>query len=229
MLVPSIWLYRQDAESRRQLDQARLEVEHLRVLRAQAGNAREERAALQARADTQDNDSGSNPDLVYKSIAWAINQGSAYDFHEEPFSDRRVAMLYELISRLQALGFKGVIQLHSYLGEFCLSGNEVDGYTLAAPDLPIRECALFAHPMQHLPSLGEQQSIAFANFIATSPLVNGSGIKLEIISHQFSNPRLEYPPRDSEVTAAEWNRIAAANNRVEVKLVPAKPQESTSG
>jgi len=29
-----------------------------------------------------------------------------------------------------------------------------------------------------------------------------------------------YPPRHQDITAFEWNRIAAANNRVEVILVP---------
>jgi hypothetical protein len=29
-----------------------------------------------------------------------------------------------------------------------------------------------------------------------------------------------YPPQHQDVTAYEWNRIAAANNRVEVTLIP---------
>jgi CheY-like chemotaxis protein len=225
MLVPAIWLYRNDTETRQQLETARVELDHLRTLQQQAITNSEERASLQALLDAQNNRPRKNSDLLYSSIAWAVNQGSAYDIHEEPFSDRRLAMLVELITRLQSLGFKGVVQLHSHLGEFCLAGNEADGYTLAPPDLPVRECATFGHPLQQLPSVGERQSIAFANFLATSPLVNGSGIKVDIISHQFSDPRLEYPSRDSDVMASEWNRIAAANNRVDVKLVPAKSQE----
>jgi CheY-like chemotaxis protein len=223
MLVPSVWLYRHYEESRRELANTKLEIDGLRTQQQQAKLASEERASLRAKQEKKVSRPGTNPALLYNSIAWAINQGSAYDFHEEPFSDRRLAVIYELISRLQSLGFKGVVQLHSHLGEFCLVGNEADGYTLAAPDLPVRECALFGHPLQQLPSLGEQQSISFANFLATSPLVNGSGIRIEIISHQFSAPRLDYPSKDSDVTAAVWNRIAALNNRVEAKLVPAKP------
>jgi CheY-like chemotaxis protein len=226
MLAPAIWLYRQDAETRQQLDAARVELDHLRTQQQQAASASDERASLQALLAAQNTHNRTNPDLLYRSIAWAINQASAYDIHEEPFSDRRLAMLYELITRLQALGFKGVVQLHSYLGEFCLAGNDADGYKLAPPDTPIRDCATFGHPLQQLPSVGERQSIGFANFLATSPLVNGSGIKVQIISHQFSTPRLEYPSRDSDIMASEWNRIAAANNRVEVKLVPAPSQKT---
>jgi CheY-like chemotaxis protein len=225
MLVPAIWLYRHDTETRQQLDTTRAELEHLRTQQQDASTVSEERASLQALLDAQNDRPRKNSDQLFDSIAWAVNQGSAYGINEEPFSDKRLAMLYELITRLQSLGFKGVVQLNSYLGEFCLAGNEADGYTPAPPDLPVHECATFGHPLQQLPSVGERQSIAFANFLATSPLVNGSGIKVDIVSHQFSDPRLEYPSRDSDVTASEWNRIAAANNRVEVKLIPAKPRE----
>ena len=55
-----------------------------------------------------------------------------------------------------------MVQLDSHLGEFCLSGNEVDGYDLAAGDQPVRDCSLYGHPMQELPSIGARQSIAFA-------------------------------------------------------------------
>jgi hypothetical protein len=79
---------------------------------------------------------------------------------------------------------------------------------------------LIGHPLQQLPSLGERQSIAFANFLATSPLVNNSGISIELIPDFDSPPRVDYPPLHHDVTAHEWNRIAAANNRVEVSLIP---------
>ena len=223
MLVPSVWLYRHYEHSRQELAQTKIEIDGLRRLQQQVQVADRERASLRAALDSQHETPGPNPGLVFNSLAWAVNQGSAYDFREEPFSDRRLAVVYELVSRLQSLGFQGVVQLHSHLGEFCLVGNEADGYALAPPELPVRDCTLLGHPQQQLPSAGEQQSIAFANFLATSPLVNDSGISIEIISHQFSEPKLDYPSRDSDVTAGAWNRIAALNNRVEVTLVPTKP------
>jgi CheY-like chemotaxis protein len=222
MLVPSIWLYRHYDDSQRKLAGAEIEIAGLRRLQQQEKRASEERATLRADQDRTSRPAGPNPNLLFNTIAWAVNQGGAYDFREEPFSDKRLAVVYELISRLQSLGFRGVVQLHSHLGEFCLAGNEAEGYTLAPPELPVRDCSLFGHPQQQLPSVGEQQSIAFANFLATSPLVNGSGIGIEIISHQFSAPKLNYPSKDSDITAGAWNRIAALNNRIEVILVPAK-------
>jgi len=223
MTVPSVWLYRHYDESQQELASTKIEIDNLRRLQHEARIANEERATLRAQLDKKTSHPGTDFPLIYKSIAWAVNQGSAYDFNEEPFSDRRLAVVYELISRLQSLGFKGKVELHSHMGEFCLAGNESDGYRLAPPDLPVRDCTLFGHPQQQLPSAGEQQSIAFANFLSTSPLVNGSGISIEIIPHQFSDPRLDYPSRDSDITASVWNRIASVNNRVEVKLVPETP------
>ena len=113
------------------------------------------------------------------------------------------------------------MQLDSHLGEFCLNGSEVDGYTLPPADLPVTECALIGHPLQDLPSLGSRQSIAFANFLATSPLVNNSGIDIELVTYLYSHPLVDYPPLHEDISAYEWNRIAARNNRVEVTLVPA--------
>ena len=223
MLVPSVWLYRHYDQSRQELANTKIEIDGLRRLQQQVKTATEERASLRAELDRKNDRPGPKTGLLFNSIAWAVNEGSAYDFREEPFSDRRLAVVYELVSRLQSLGFKGVVQLHSHLGEFCLTGNEADGYTLAPPSLPVRDCTLLGHPQQQLPAVGEQQSIAFANFLATSPLVNDSGISIEIISHQFSDPKLNYPSRDSDVTAGAWNRIAALNNRIEVALVPANP------
>jgi len=159
--------------------------------------------------------------MLYDSITWSINQSSPYDIREEAYSDRRLAIIQELVARLSALGFTGIVQLDSHLGEFCLNGSEVDGYTLPPADLAVTECALIGHPLQDLPSLGSRQSIAFANFLSTSPLVNNSGIDIELVPHLYSRPLAAYPPRHEDITAYEWNRIAARNNRVEVTLIPA--------
>ena len=159
---------------------------------------------------------------LFNTIGWAVNLGSPYDVDEEAFGDQRLAIVYELISRLRELGFKGLVQLDSHLGEYCLTSDDVGGYTPAPADLPVSECVGYGHPLQQLPLLGERQSISFANFLATSPLVNGSDISIELIPHQYSQPLLAYPSRNSDITALEWNRIAARNNRVNITLIPAE-------
>jgi hypothetical protein len=79
---------------------------------------------------------------------------------------------------------------------------------------------MIGHPLHDLASLGERQSIAFANFIATSPLLESGAISIEIVPYLYNQPQLQYPPQQDNVRAYEWNRIAAINNRVDVRLIP---------
>jgi CheY-like chemotaxis protein len=224
LLIPLLWMYRLNDERRQELVTARGEITRLQTMQQQQLQlANTESATLRSRLNEQQSHNSEQASMLYKSIAWAINQSSPYDIREEAFSDRRLAIVHELVSRLQSLGFKGTIRLESHLGEFCLVGSEADGYTFAPADLPVRSCSVYGHPLQHLPAIGERQSIAFANFLATSPLVNDSDIDIEIVSHEYSQPQVPYPARHSDISAYEWNRIAEANNRVEITLAPARP------
>lgn len=221
MLVPLLWIFQQGESTRGDLDQANRRIAQLLAEERQQVTSKDsESAALREQLQHRDNNARARSALVYDSIAWGINQGSAYDMDQETFGDARLAMLQDLASRLHALGFHGIVQLESHLGEFCLSASNSDGLELAAPDTPVTECAMIGHPQQQLPGAGERQSIAFANFMATSPLIGRGEIRIEIEPYLFSRPRIDYPPRQSDVTAQDWNRIAAANNRVEVRLLP---------
>ncbi len=225
MLIPLLWLYNLNNETRAALDSANNQLDLLQSSQQQQHQlASAESDSLRKQLDSRENRDATHERLLYDSITWAINQSSPYDLHEEAFSDRRLATISELVSRLDGLGFRGVVQLESRLGEFCLAGSDAEGYHLAPPDMPVTECSLIGHPLQDLPSLGERQSIAFANFLATSPLLESGDISIEIVPLQYSQRHLEYPPQQSNVSAYEWNRIATVNNRVDVRLVPATPE-----
>jgi CheY-like chemotaxis protein len=221
MLVLLFLLYQQGQSTRDELAQANQRVEHLLAENhAQTGSKDPESAALREQLQNRDSRAHTQAGQIYDSLAWGINQGGAYDLEQEAFGDARLVIVQELVSRLHTLGFSGIVQLESHLGEFCLSGSDGNRLELAAPETPVTECGMIGHPQQHLPGAGERQSIAFANFMATSPLVNQGDIRIEIVPYQFSRPRIDYPPRQSVVAAHEWNRIAAANNRIEVRLLP---------
>jgi CheY-like chemotaxis protein len=223
LLMPLLWLFNQHNESLAALDSAKQRISQMEdAQQQQASVASSASASLRELIENRENNSDARTGLLYDSITWAINQSGPYDIHEEAYNDRRLVIVHELVSRLDRLGFRGTVQLESYLGEFCLAGDDSAGFTLAPADMPASECTMIGHPLQQLPSLGERQSIAFANFLATSPLVNNSGISIELIPHLYSRPRIEYPPQHSGVSAYEWNRIAAANNRIEVTLVTAE-------
>ena len=224
MLIPLLWSISSNNETRNALQAANKQLNRLELAQLyrqeEASSNTSTASELREQLNRQKQLAAEQSELVYNSITWAINQSSPFDINEEAYSDRRLTILQELITRLKALDYTGTVQLHSHLGEFCLIGDEVNGYTLPPPGLPVTECAMVGHPLQQLPSLGERQSIAFANFLATSPLLQNSGINVELVSHQYSRPRAPYPPRHPDVTAYEWNRIGAANNRVEIILLP---------
>jgi hypothetical protein len=224
MLVTLLWSINNTNETHATLESANRQLDQLELAQhyqqEQASTDNSTTVALREQLNNQKQQAAEQSSLLSDSIAWAINQGSSYDLSEEAYSDRRLAIIQELIIRLKALGFTGTVQLHSHLGEFCLVGDEVNGHSLSPPDLPVTSCTLIGHPLQYLPSQGERQSIAFANFLATSPLLNNSGISVDLVSHLYSSPHVTYPPRHQDITAFEWNRIAAANNRVEVILIP---------
>ncbi len=223
MLVPLLWLFNRHSESQAALDSATQRISQMQAAQQQqASVASNASASLRELLEDRESSTDARSGLLFDSITWAINQSAPYDIHEEAYSDRRLTIVQELVSRLAGLGFRGSVQLESHLGEFCLSGDDVTGYSLAAADTPVTECTLIGHPLQQLPSLGERQSIAFANFLATSPLVNNSDISIELVPFLYSRPLIAYPPRHADISAYEWNRIAAANNRVEVSLLPAE-------
>jgi CheY-like chemotaxis protein len=155
------------------------------------------------------------------ALQWAVNEGNHFGVDEVAFNEVRLQRLQGLLSRLAAIGFTGTVRLDAYLGEFCLASDSDGVYRLADPELPIMDCALIGHPLGDSASLAERQSVSFANFLASSPLVNNSGIEVQVVAHgrRESVRRVQFP--SSLRTAGEWNRIAELNNRVEVTLIPA--------
>jgi CheY-like chemotaxis protein len=158
---------------------------------------------------------------LVEALQWAVNQGNHFGFAEMPFDDARLERLRELLGRLAAIGFTGTVRLDAHLGEFCLA-NDADGnYRLADADVPVTDCALFGHPLSTSRSINERQSVGFANFLASSPLVNEGNVNVELVAHGMRDSVRRYPFPPSIRTAGEWNRIAELNNRVEFTLIPA--------
>ena len=220
MLGALVWMYSAQLDTRRELQA--VEQRNTELVAAQQGQQASDviQASLLDQLDNQQTSARLQSQQLFSSIAWALNLGSAYDMQQVAFSDQRLSMVQGLLTRLSALGFTGTVQLESHLGDFCLAGDEVNGFRMADDGRTVVDCNLIGHPEYQLPNLGERQSIGFANFMASSPLVNDTGIRIELVNYNNSRPRLAYPPLDPGVSATEWNSIAAANHRIEVTLIP---------
>lgn len=121
--------------------------------------------------------------------------------------------------RLSNAGFQGTVRVEAHLGEFCLTTDSTGVYSLADPDLPFATCPFVGHPLDESGLLSDRQTPGFEIFVAESPLVNGSGIELDLVVRQRldSTPRVPYPMEPQSV--GEWNQIAEQNNRVEFLLL----------
>jgi CheY-like chemotaxis protein len=150
----------------------------------------------------------------------ALSRTESVPYGELPFDHGRTEVLRDMLAKLEARGFHGVVKVTSSPGTFCLSGNASDGFLPAAPGLPASKCDLVGNPFEDSLSGQQQQSIAFANLVAgVKQRTNGA---ITVVAENAGAPRnvMPYPVRSDSLTAGDWNRAAAANNRVDFAAEP---------
>jgi CheY-like chemotaxis protein len=171
--------------------------------------------------------SASVKDLTAALAAASIGSGTAagaaavaprvetVPYGEIPFDRGRLEVLRELLGKLETQGFHGVVKITSLSGLFCLSGNAADGFSPAGVSVPASKCDVVGNPFEESLSGQQRQSLAFANLIAGVRQRTAGAITVAIENGGSAHPSTPYPARNESLTAGEWNRAAAANNRVE--------------
>jgi CheY-like chemotaxis protein len=145
-------------------------------------------------------------------------------YGEIAFDRSRLDVLRDLLMKLEAQNFHGVVKITSSAGLFCLSGNATDGYQPAAPTVPVNRCDLVGNPLDEALSGQQRQSLAFANLVAGVRQRTAGAITVALESTGTTHPGTPYPARADGVTAGDWNKAAAANNRVEFSVESSTPQ-----
>jgi len=146
-------------------------------------------------------------------------------YGEIAFDRSRLEVLRELLTKLEAQGFHGTVKITSSAGMYCLAGNATDGYAPAASTLPVSRCDLVGNPLDDALSGQQRQSLAFANLVAAARQRTAGAITVALESTGTAHPVTPYPARTEAVTAGEWNKVAAANNRVEFSVEPVTPPQ----
>jgi CheY-like chemotaxis protein len=201
--------------ARNQLASTRTEIVGLK-----ASNGELQRARLDLAAAVKDltgalaTANSSTPSGAPGAAAIAAHS-EAVPYGEIAFDRSRLEVLREMLAKLEAQGFHGVVKITSSAGLFCLSGNASDGYVPAAPTLPINRCDMIGNPLDEALSGQQRQSLAFANLIAAVRQRTAGAISVALESTGTTHASVPYPSRTDSVTAGEWNRAATANNRVE--------------
>jgi CheY-like chemotaxis protein len=161
----------------------------------------------------------------------AANDSNPFASHTEtvpygelPFDHGRLDAFRELLLKLEAQGFHGAVKVTSFAGIFCLTGNATDGFAPALPGLAVAKCDLVGNPFEDSLTAQQRQSLAFANLVAGVRQRTGGQISVTLESAGSTRPVAGYPARTEITTAGEWNRAAAANNRVEFMAEANAPQ-----
>jgi CheY-like chemotaxis protein len=141
-------------------------------------------------------------------------------YGEIPFDRSRLDVLRDLLTKLEAQNFRGVVKITSMAGLFCLTGNGTDGFAPAAAALLAARCDLTGNPFDESLSDQQRESLAFANLIAGVRQRTGGAITVTLENAGTSRAGTPYPARSDALTAGEWNRAAAANNRVDFSVEP---------
>lgn len=155
-------------------------------------------------------------------VPGGVVEFEAVPYGEAPLAGARLERLRDLVSKLRSQDFRGRVRVSTYVGEFCLTGNGIEGYSMAADDLPMKRCDLVGNPFDDSLNTAQRQSVAFANLVSTIKQQTGDGLSIEV-AYVGRRPHVPYPDgeRLNRATAGEWNRIAAQNNRVEFAAIPA--------
>lgn len=162
-----------------------------------------------------------NADAHDESAASTRIEYEPVPYGEPPLAGKRLDRLRAMVDELRQQGFRGRLRIATYVGEFCLTGNGIEGYSIAADDLPMKRCDLVGNPFDDSLTAAQRQSLAFANLVSTIKQQVGDALAIEV-AYAGRIPSVPYPDRErlENATAGEWNRIAQQNNRVEFAAVP---------
>jgi CheY-like chemotaxis protein len=174
-------------------------------------------AAAAASAAVPVNDAVAEP----ADTGHAISMLEPVPFGETPLAGARLEHISGLLTRLATQGIRGVVQIRSIPGRFCTVTGTAGTPVLASDVLLYSKCEQIGNPRDDNGSASQRQSVAFANMVSTARQNSGGKIDVQISAGNSDEVVTPYPPVSDTLTAGEWNRVATANNRVEVHWQPA--------
>ena len=205
--------YSTSLETAREVDaaRARLEVESaaLRATLAEVRKASAAAAAMQS-APVQPAPQALPSREVPRPQVLRVPFGEAW------LTGPRLDALRAMVAQLERAGFRGTVRAEVFAGQFCLAGEDGD-YELAADATPVAKCDLVGNPASDPQGSTERAPLAFVNLAAT--VSNRTGGRMQLaVARGNDHDDMAYPGTQS--TAGRWNEAAAANNRLEITVVP---------
>jgi CheY-like chemotaxis protein len=130
----------------------------------------------------------------------------------------RLELLRQLFTRLAARNYRGTVEVRTFPGRFCLIGNANEGYSLAPDELAFSRCNIVGNPHDDALEPYQRESLGYANLVGEFRSATNGALDIRLTQGDASTTAVAYPQVSGTLTAGEWNRAAASNNRVEIRL-----------
>jgi CheY-like chemotaxis protein len=134
---------------------------------------------------------------------------------ESPLAGARTEHVQVALDKLLADGFHGVVEIRSFPGRYCLQGAG-DAQVLASAELNYARCDQIGNPLDPA-GPAARESVAFANMLAALHTRSAGALDVQVSAGAADEVSVAYPIVSEQLTAGEWNRAAAANNRIEMR------------
>lgn len=148
-------------------------------------------------------------------LAWTFNQGGALAFNQNTIDPKPLLRLHELLHRLASNGFKGTATVNIYVGDFCVTIDNMGMAQLAPTNKTLGDCMLSSE-IYTIERLMDDYTREVSMILGNLTRDVNSTIKIALTAA----PGMEiYPERIPTVSARDWNQIAQHNNRLELVLI----------
>jgi hypothetical protein len=142
----------------------------------------------------------------------------AVPYGEHMLAGPRLENLRQVLTRLAARNYSGVVEVRTFPGRFCLVGNATEGFSVAPDELAFSRCNSVGNPHEDTLEPSQRESLGYANLVGEFRSATKGALDVRLIQGDVATTAVAYPLVASTLTAGEWNRAAAANNRVEIRL-----------
>jgi hypothetical protein len=136
----------------------------------------------------------------------------------EPLGGARLEAIRQQLHQLARQQVKGVAEIRTFAGRFCLVGNAVEGYSPAPDELLVSRCDLVGNPSDDALAASQRTPLALANLIGEIRSTTHGALEVQVSAGDPANVLVPYPAATSYLNAGEWNRAAGANNRIEIRV-----------
>lgn len=125
-----------------------------------------------------------------------------------------IRRLSDFIYRLGERGFKGAVWVNLSAGDFCVETNTGGQIHLPSPDALMSDCTLLSE-LFRIENLLDQAMEEINSTVSQINSVSRGDINVIVNRHDLP---ANYPARQPQTPAEDWNKIAQNSSRLSVEL-----------